>query len=63
MRLGLDIKTTKALLDAMAELQIDATRRIAQTSVVNPETGKPVSGREAAEGLRTKLEEWRKATT
>ena len=63
MRLGLDIKTTKALLDTMAEIQIDAARRIAQTAIVNPETGKPMSGREASESLKAKLEKWREANT
>jgi len=62
MRLGLDLKTTKALLDCMAEVSIDAIKRIAQTQIPG-EDGKPLTGREAAEKLRGKLEEWRKATS
>lgn len=62
MRLGLDLKTTKALIDALAVAQIDAIKRIAQTGIAD-EAGVPMTGRKAAEALAGKLDDWRKATS
>lgn len=62
MRLGMDPKTTKSLIDAMAVVLIENTKRIAQTNIAGPD-GKPMSGKAAAEVVQGKLEEWRKATS
>ena len=63
MKLGHDPKTQRALLDLMAEVLVDLAKVKAQTTVPQPETGNPMTGREAAGQLQKRLDEWRKAQT
>ena len=60
MKLGNDPKALRAVIDCMAETLAEAIKRIAQTSLPHPDTGLPMSGRDAAEQLRKKVEDWKK---
>lgn len=60
MKLGNDPKALRAVIECIAETLAEAIKRIAQTGITNPDTGAFLSGRDAAERLKKKVEEWKK---